>query len=97
MTVVRKRSVSIGGHRTSYSVEDEFQVELSALAAARGLSLAALIAQVDTGRPPETNLSSALRLFVLAELKACASADIVTGAGQSSSDFSSLGNARESN
>lgn len=67
--MVRKRSVSIGGHRTSYSVEDEFQAELVAIAAGRGLSLAALIAKVDAGRSPETNLSSALRLFVLAELK----------------------------
>ena len=69
MTTVRKRSVSIGGHRTSYSIEDEFQAELAACAEQRGLSLAALIAEIDACRQPQTNLSSALRLFVLAQLK----------------------------
>ncbi|MBO6726032.1 MAG: ribbon-helix-helix domain-containing protein [Rhizobiaceae bacterium] len=69
MSTVRKRSVSIGGHRTSYSIEDAFQDELNALAETRGISLASLIAEIDAERDPETNLSSALRLFVLAELK----------------------------
>ncbi|MBO6902478.1 MAG: ribbon-helix-helix domain-containing protein [Rhizobiaceae bacterium] len=69
MTAIRKRSVSIGGHRTSYSIEDEFQTELTAMAKARGLSLAALIAGIDANRPAEINLSSALRLHVLITLK----------------------------
>lgn len=69
MSAVRKRSVSIGGHRTSYSIEDAFQAELNAIAEKRGISLAALIAEIDAERDPETNLSSALRLFVLAGLK----------------------------
>ena len=69
MSTVRKRSVSIGGHRTSYSIEDAFQAELNAIAETRGISLAALIAKIDAERDPEANLSSALRLFVLAELK----------------------------
>lgn len=69
MSAVRKRSVSIGGHRTSYSIEDAFQAELNGIAETRGISLAALIAEIDAERDPETNLSSALRLFVLAELK----------------------------
>lgn len=70
MSGVRKRSVAIRGHRTSYSIEDEFAAELDAIAAARGLSLAGLVAQVDAERPRDSNLSSALRLFVLRELKA---------------------------
>ncbi|MBO6538540.1 MAG: ribbon-helix-helix domain-containing protein [Rhizobiaceae bacterium] len=69
MSTVRKRSVSIGGHRTSYSIEDAFQAELNAIAETRGISLAALIAEIDAERDSETNLSSALRLFVLNELK----------------------------
>jgi predicted DNA-binding ribbon-helix-helix protein len=66
---MRKRSVSIGGHSTSVSLEDAFWEELSALARARGLSLAALVAEVDKSRGNVKNLSSALRLYVLKNLK----------------------------
>jgi predicted DNA-binding ribbon-helix-helix protein len=62
---VRKRSVTIRGHRTSYSLENAFQDELENVAAARSMPLAALIAEIDESRPRDTNLSSALRLFVL--------------------------------
>lgn len=65
MSTVRKRSVTIRGHRTSYSLEEAFQQELERIAAMRPVSLAALIAQIDEARPRDTNLSSALRLFVL--------------------------------
>ena len=65
-----KRSVAIRGHRTSLSLEPEFWDELKHIADARGLSLAALIAEVDLarGEAPGTNLSSALRVFVLKKL-----------------------------
>jgi predicted DNA-binding ribbon-helix-helix protein len=74
---MRKRSVTIDGHRTSISLEDAFWDELSALAKVRGTSLNALVTEIDHGRsrPPATpgsgtgNLSSALRLHVLEELK----------------------------
>jgi predicted DNA-binding ribbon-helix-helix protein len=62
---IRKRSVTIRGHRTSYSLEDAFQNELENVAAARSMPLAALIAEIDESRPRDINLSSALRLFVL--------------------------------
>ena len=65
---MRKRSVTIDGHRTSISLEDAFWAELSELSRARGLSLNALVAEIDHGRAPG-NLSSALRLFVLDELR----------------------------
>jgi predicted DNA-binding ribbon-helix-helix protein len=61
---VRKRSVTIRGHRTSYSLEDAFQQALEKIAAERPTPLAAPIAEIDEGRPRDTNLSSALRLFV---------------------------------
>ena len=68
-----KRSVTIDGHRTSISLEDAFWTELGALARARGLSLNALVAEIDhrrgTARGRSGNLSSALRLYVLAELR----------------------------
>ena len=63
--MVRKYSVSLHGHRTSFSLEEEFFTALKAIAETRGQSLAALIAQVDDERPETYNLSSALRVFVL--------------------------------
>ncbi|MEO5322412.1 ribbon-helix-helix domain-containing protein [Mesorhizobium sp. CC13] len=72
MSLVEKRSVTIRGHRTSYSLEKPFHDDLVAIAAARGMALAALIAEVDDRRPREANLSSALRLFVLEEAKRAA-------------------------
>jgi predicted DNA-binding ribbon-helix-helix protein len=65
---MRKRSVTIDGHRTSVSLEDAFWAELSAIAEQRGLSLNALVAEIGHGHSPG-NLSSALRLFVLDELR----------------------------
>lgn len=63
---VVKRSIVIEGHRTSISLEQPFWDELKRLAALRGLSVAMLIAEIDRGRRRQ-NLSSALRLHVLAE------------------------------
>ncbi|WP_395712647.1 ribbon-helix-helix domain-containing protein [Reyranella sp.] len=71
---MRKRSVTIDGHRTSVSLEDAFWTELAALAHARGLSFNTLIAEIDHARAAgegggSTNLSSALRLHVLEALR----------------------------
>ncbi len=60
---VRKRSVTIAGHRTSVSLEDGFWQALHEIATERGRSITQLIAEVDSGR--SGNLSSALRLLVL--------------------------------
>jgi len=63
-TAFVKRSLSIAGHRTSLSLETAFWRRLEALAQSRGLSLSALVAEVDAGRGG-ANLSSALRVFAL--------------------------------
>lgn len=63
---IRKRSVVIAGHRTSISVENAFWQALLAVAKARGLSANKLITGIDRER--RGNLSSAIRLFVLAEI-----------------------------
>ena len=47
MSLVRKHSVAIRGHRTSFSLEQPFLDDLRAIAAARGMTLAALIAEID--------------------------------------------------
>ncbi|HEY5008741.1 MAG TPA: ribbon-helix-helix domain-containing protein [Caulobacteraceae bacterium] len=62
---LRKRSMSLAGHATSLALEPEFWAVLEALAKARAVSLAGLIAGIDAeraGRP----LASACRLAALA-------------------------------
>jgi predicted DNA-binding ribbon-helix-helix protein len=61
---VKKRSVLVSGHATSLSLETEFWSALREIARRRGLSLNRLVASVDANR--KGNLSSALRIFVLA-------------------------------
>ncbi len=62
---IGKYSVAIDGHRTSVSLEPEFWRALKQIAAARRVTLGALVSEVDRTR--EGNLSSALRVFVLKE------------------------------
>jgi predicted DNA-binding ribbon-helix-helix protein len=75
--VLRKRSITIAGHRTSLSLEAAFWDALKEIAAARGLSLNRLIEDIDRARqesgsatPP--NLSSAARVFVLRQWRRAA-------------------------
>ena len=60
---LRKRSVVIAGHRTSVSLEDAFWQPLREIATQRGVSLNALVAEIDDARTG--NLSSAIRIHVL--------------------------------
>ena len=64
---MKKRSVLIAGHPTSVSLEEEFWDALKEVAAARRVSVNALIEEIDAGRVG--NLSSAIRVFVLRELQ----------------------------
>ena len=67
--MIRKHSATLHGHRTSFSLEEPFWLELKMIARARTMPLAALIREIDDGREAESNLSSALRVYVLAYLK----------------------------
>ena len=62
---IRKRSLTIAGHRTSVSLEPEFWDALNRLAEARGISAQGLVAEIDRDRTGG-NLSSAIRVHVLA-------------------------------
>ena len=62
-----KHSVRIAGHATSISLEGAFWTALGQIAARRGLSVTALLAAIDAER--SGNLSSAIRLFVLASCR----------------------------
>lgn len=68
---MRKRSVSLGGHQTSISLEDSFWSALREIAGGRGVSVRALVAEVDAGRGA-VSLSSALRQHALAVYRAAA-------------------------
>ena len=74
---LRRHSVRIAGHPTSVSMEDAFWQEIRRAAEEQGISTARLIERVDQARmadassaTPPPNLSSALRLYVLARLQA---------------------------
>jgi predicted DNA-binding ribbon-helix-helix protein len=63
-SAVVKRSVAVGGHRTSVSLEEEFWTQLKEIAGAKQITLSQLIARIDEGRE-HANLSSAIRVYVL--------------------------------
>jgi len=66
----RKRSLTLRGHRTSVSMEDAFWDEFRRIAEARGRSVNDLAAEIDGERVMTSGLASAIRVFVLSEVKA---------------------------
>ena len=62
---VVKRSVKIAGHATSVTLEAAFWTALEKIAAERGLSMNALIAEVDATNKGKCTLSAALRVYIL--------------------------------
>ena len=63
-SLVAKRSIAIGGHKTSVTLEEAFWNGLKEIASDRNLTLSELVTAIDSVRP-NANLSSAIRLFVL--------------------------------
>ena len=67
---ILKRSIRIGNHRTSISIENEFWSELESEAKNQNLSMNKLILRIDTQRPKDYgNLSSFIRVWVLQKFK----------------------------
>ncbi|KQW72165.1 arylsulfate sulfotransferase [Phenylobacterium sp. Root77] len=64
MASLKKRSILLSGHATSMALEPEFWAVMDEMAAARGVSLAVLIAQIDETRG-ERPLASACRVAAL--------------------------------
>jgi len=64
-SLVAKRSIVVGGHKTSISLEDAFWNELRLIAGEREMTLSELVSSIDLSRE-HGNLSSAIRLFILA-------------------------------
>ncbi len=63
--MLKKRSFSLSGHRTSIALEPEFWLVLEREAAVREISLAALVGEIDAARALRP-LASALRVYALA-------------------------------
>jgi predicted DNA-binding ribbon-helix-helix protein len=62
--MLKKRSFTLSGHRTSIALEAEFWAVIDQSAQREGKSLAALVAQIDANRGARP-LASALRLYAL--------------------------------
>jgi predicted DNA-binding ribbon-helix-helix protein len=67
-SIVTKRSIVINGHQTSVTLEDAFWTELKQIAHLQGVTVSSLIGAVDARRK-QSNLSSAIRVFVLEHLQ----------------------------
>ena len=61
---MKKISVTISGHRTSITLEQEFSDALLAIAKKQNKSISELIKEIDKSSTAK-NLSSAIRVFVL--------------------------------
>ncbi|RDC73416.1 aryl-sulfate sulfotransferase [Rhodovulum sp. 12E13] len=64
-----KRSLTLAGHSTSVSLEDEFWQAFREIACERGLSPAGLATEIDRDRGLEVGLATAIRLFVLRDYR----------------------------
>jgi predicted DNA-binding ribbon-helix-helix protein len=65
---VAKRSIIVGGHKTSVSLEEAFWSGMKEIAGARSITLSDLVSEIDRTRH-HGNLSSAIRLTVLAHYR----------------------------
>ena len=79
----KKRSFQIAGHRTSISLEQPFWEALKELAVRDEIALSELVGRIDRVRG-KTNLSSAVRVYILAQYRSPAppSSSLSTGEGQ---------------
>jgi predicted DNA-binding ribbon-helix-helix protein len=64
-----KHSLTLRGHRTSVSLEEDFWREFRRIAAQRGQTINGLAIEIDEARG-DVGLASAIRVFVLGAVKA---------------------------
>lgn len=65
----KKHSLTLRGHRTSVSLEDDFWDAFREIAAQDGRAINELAAEIDESRGDDCGLASAIRLFVLRRLR----------------------------
>jgi len=61
---MKKRSISIAGHRTSIALEDEFWILVQKISVEMDLSIPKLLELIEIQKKSD-NLASAIRLYVL--------------------------------
>jgi predicted DNA-binding ribbon-helix-helix protein len=61
---MKKRSISIAGHRTSIALEDEFWILVQKISVEMDLSIPKLLELIENQKKSD-NLASAIRLYVL--------------------------------
>ncbi|MCB4454361.1 ribbon-helix-helix domain-containing protein [Leisingera sp. McT4-56] len=66
----KKHSLTLRGHRTSVSLEDDFWDAFREIAAQEDRAINDLAAEIDETRGDDCGLASAIRLFVLHRLRA---------------------------
>lgn len=66
---MKKLSVNISGHLTSLSLENEFLDALKEIAIQKNKSVSQIIREIDESRNDKTNLSSAVRVWILKEVR----------------------------
>ena len=65
---MHKISISLSGHQTSISLEQEFSDVLKTIANNRNVTVASIIKEIDDTRNPDSNLSSEIRIWILKQL-----------------------------
>ena len=65
---MHKISISISGHQTSISIEQEFIDALKNIAKKQNKTVISIIKDIDAHRLPNSNLSSEIRIWILKEL-----------------------------
>ncbi len=66
---VIKRSIVIDGTKTSISIENAFWESLKEVAAEKGMTISALVSSIKANRRENSNLSSAIRVYLLSEFR----------------------------
>ncbi len=64
-----KRSLTLHGHRTSVSLEEEFWQAFREMAETEGKPINVLAAEIDENRGLDSGLASAIRVYVLRRLQ----------------------------
>jgi predicted DNA-binding ribbon-helix-helix protein len=67
-SAITKRSVIIGGHKTSVSLEEPFWTAVREIAGHQQMTVSNLLRQIDLERR-NANLSSAIRVYVLENVR----------------------------
>lgn len=69
---LQRRTLTVSGHRTSVALEPVYWEELAAIAESRGVTVTALISEIDAARLG--SLASAIRVHVVERLRAAIAA-----------------------